>query len=190
MTPRNVEPLDDASLDREIREALSVQPSPELLARIRQRIADEAAPRGWHFSSWLAGTTATGLAAVLVLTIIMWNQSGSTPGAPNRFVNGAARDVDLVPAPAPAVVAIPPSPPITPQVVVDTARHNSAGPEPEVLVSQSEADLIWRLVRQVREGYVEPGKVVGAPSAATPLDRPSEITIPPVVVEPLTPTGN
>src|SRR5262249_52770955 len=48
-----------AEIDRAIAEALDVPPSPEFVARVRQRIADEPKPAG----SWLTGRRAVGVAS-------------------------------------------------------------------------------------------------------------------------------
>ena len=50
-------------IDQEIRDALKVEPSPEFLARVRTRIANEPAPSAWRWSWTFAAAGA--LAAAL-----------------------------------------------------------------------------------------------------------------------------
>ena len=53
-------PLTDSALDREIQAALAVHPSPEFLARVRQRVAAEPPDVRWG-SRRLAGFAAAAL---------------------------------------------------------------------------------------------------------------------------------
>ena len=65
-----------SAIDREIAQALAVEPSPEFVARVRMRIASEPPPRrAWP--TWMplmAGATAIA-AAVLIAVIAPWRGS-------------------------------------------------------------------------------------------------------------------
>ncbi len=56
-------------IDDEIKDALNVDPSPEFLARVRTRIANEPAPPAWRGSWTLAAAGA--MAAVVVVAVIV-----------------------------------------------------------------------------------------------------------------------
>src|SRR5262249_55968165 len=63
----------DAALDRDIAKLLSVEPSPEFLARVRTRIAKEPEPSTWN-PRWLlvaASAAASVAAAAVVFTRVM-----------------------------------------------------------------------------------------------------------------------
>ena len=66
------------SLDREIEDLLAVEPSPEFVVKMRQRIAAEPAPSSWWLS-WRPVTAGAGLAAVVAATLL-W--PSATPDAP------------------------------------------------------------------------------------------------------------
>ena len=51
------------TLDRELAAALSVDPSPEFVARVRARVADEPAPSSWRIPRMV--TAGVALAAVV-----------------------------------------------------------------------------------------------------------------------------
>jgi len=62
--------LGDWNVDRQLAEALAVEPSPEFLARVRMRIAAEPEPRAW-MPQWIfaaAGAGALAVASAAVLT--------------------------------------------------------------------------------------------------------------------------
>src|SRR5260370_303237 len=52
-----------AMIDQEIRDALNVDPSPEFLARVRTRVANEPEPSTWRWS-WTIATVGALAAAV------------------------------------------------------------------------------------------------------------------------------
>ena len=69
MTTTTRHALTDDALERDIARALAVDPSPEFVARVRTRIANEPAPSAWR-SSWtmaFAGAFVTALVLAVVL---------------------------------------------------------------------------------------------------------------------------
>jgi hypothetical protein len=52
-------PLGDSQLDRDIESALSIEPSPEFLARARARIAAEPEPSPWRLAHVVAALSPT-----------------------------------------------------------------------------------------------------------------------------------
>jgi len=63
------EQMNDASFDREIESLLAVEPSPEFVARVRARVAEEPEPRRW-WTSWTLAVA--GAVAVVILAVIAW----------------------------------------------------------------------------------------------------------------------
>lgn len=116
------------ALDRELAQALAVDPSPEFVARLRARIAAEPAPSTWRMPRVLM---AAGAAAVLILAVLV--------------VTPRPRETEVVQAFRPAVpeVAVPevvqafmpaaaPAPPV---------RHHRPGPPPAPIQLVSIADM-------------------------------------------------
>ena len=76
-----MDPMNDAALEREIERALAVDPSPEFVARVRTRIAEEPSPAsrglGWLF----AGVATAAIAASVVALVMLGpDQRGSETG--------------------------------------------------------------------------------------------------------------
>lgn len=68
---RHVDPVNDTSLDREIESMLAVEPSPEFVARVRSRVAQDPGPGSWP--SWMFALA--GAVAVVIVAIAMWPSS-------------------------------------------------------------------------------------------------------------------
>jgi len=96
-----MDPVKDAALEREIERALAVDPSPEFLARVRARIADEPAPASRGFGWLFAGVATVAAAATLVA---VWLVSPARPPAPAPLL--ASRSIGsavVVPSVSPAI---------------------------------------------------------------------------------------
>ena len=194
----------DSTLEREIERALGVDPSPEFLARVRTRIANEPAPSRWPVS-WRFFVTA-GAAATLVVgvTVSMWPTSepvdrpASTPGArvterrPESPVGGGQAST------VQPELAGPNSPArgFARRTVVEPrsrgGRIEAVGnvQVPEVLISADERqafELVLTIVRQGRtlELPREESRVYREPLSASELRVAPLTEITPVVIEPL-----
>ena len=66
---RSGDQVTEPAVDRELQALLAVEPSPEFVARVRARIAEEPQPSAW-WQSWRFAT-AVAVAAVVVLAIVM-----------------------------------------------------------------------------------------------------------------------
>ena len=66
------------ALDRELAAELSVDPSPEFVARVRERMATEPAPSSWRVPQMVMAAAAL---TVIVIAISM-SRVDQTPGAP------------------------------------------------------------------------------------------------------------
>jgi hypothetical protein len=180
--------LSDALLEREIAEALRVEPSREFVARVRCAIAAGPAPGRWQFPwTWAA---AVGLAAVVVVV---------TAGVVRR----AGPDRPLAPDPPQlAAAAVVPTPPdVTVPGPVDRpvrraprpATVDRAGPaaEPDVLIAREEAAALKRLLQGIPEPVVEAAATEAAPDGFEALHPPPAIVVSPmaairpIAIEPL-----
>jgi hypothetical protein len=200
----------DPSIGRALREALDVSPSPDFVARVRTRIANEPAPRGvWsRWTLWMPVTVGAVAAAIaLAVLVARPDRTGTAARVQPSTASAAASDVRL---PAPSVREGKPgaaaataaanvaSAPATNVVsgfgrtdrahVVSASRRTVE--EPEVLISQSESAALRRLLARASEGQI----VVDVSSASIPdsseeLQPAPEIVIPPLKIDPLVPVN-
>jgi hypothetical protein len=66
-----MDPLNDAGLERDIERALAIDPSPEFVARVRTRIAEEPSPASRRFGWLFAGVATAGVAASVVALVML-----------------------------------------------------------------------------------------------------------------------
>jgi hypothetical protein len=174
--------LNDASLEREIESLVASDPSPEFLARVRTRVAQEPAPGGWRLS-WMV--TIAGAVAAVIVAVIVWPSSEpvATPGAPARepLVAEVPRSA---PQPAPALPAVR-DPNARPRVVNPAARTDLIELNlPDVLVAANEVKAFASFVASIRQGTFDV-VVPAAPDLNEPLEIKELPELPPVVVEPI-----
>ena len=77
------EQMNDGALDREIAAVLNVEPSPDFVARVRQRVADAPVPSAWGVS-WSAGAAAS-LALAGMAAMIFWVDSSGLRTGVTRY---------------------------------------------------------------------------------------------------------
>ena len=176
--------LSDEALDRDLRAALDVAPSPEFVARVRARVAGEIRQAGWPARwYWMAGAAA---ASVTVAVIAGTMLGTATPGLP------AARAPEAIVAVAPVV-----SPQQRDQtVVVERPVRTRAGVTrgaarvavgeralPEVLLSADEQRALRLLVRLASDS--EAADTLREQSVREPGDALPVLDIPSLEIEPL-----
>jgi hypothetical protein len=175
----------EQDVDRELKAALSVSPSPDFEARVFQRVA---ADRPSHWSSpygWFAAA-----ATVLIIAGV--------------FYAVTRRSVVVARPPTPQVVQhmVPPAPaprhedPVRktthePRVeMVRAARRERRTVEPEVLVPVNQMEAVRRLVRAVNEGRIEvPAEPPQGPMAPPPAVIVTPVAVEPIPLAPLGPSG-
>jgi hypothetical protein len=151
----------DATLEREIEGLLAVDPSPEFLARVRTRLAEEPAPSRWHFR-WLL-LLVPAAAAILAMIVLLPAQMGR-PGAP---VQGIAR------APVPR--------PETEARAVPTPATRPAAPSRTAHGVQTAAIPRDR----VPDHHVDVSSPPQAPSPLAPMPSLERIAFSPITIRPL-----
>jgi hypothetical protein len=157
-------------LDREIGHALAVDPSPDFVARVRARIADDPSPVsggvGWK-------VTGVALAASILAAAVMLRPE---------------------PRPAPETPSLLASRSIDPPIVVPTAARSKTSHEATksvtvasvaeatvILVDQREADAIRAFMEGARTDRIELTPVAQAPAPAIMEPAPlRDILIPPI----------
>lgn len=175
------EPVNDASLDREIESMLAAEPSAEFLARVRTRVAEELEPGRWR-PSWMFAVAG---AAAVVMAIVVWQSR--EPASSSITVS--------VQAPQVAELVKPSVPEVVPATRRGTTRradraaaaalraNETSGPTSLVpVVAADDARAFDAMLATLRN----PGVVlVFDHEAAAPSLSASAIAIPPIAIEPL-----
>ena len=179
-----MDPMNDAALERDIERALTIDPSPEFMARVRTRIANEPSPSSRWFG-WLFASAATAAVAALAVIAV--------------FVASPIRRI------APARASLLASQTIAGAVVVPSVgpahrlrrgfggqgaglhegakSHEDAGAR----FDMRETTALQRLIAGVRAARVDLTPLMKeAPMALQPVDN---LVIPPITIEPLLPGG-
>jgi hypothetical protein len=181
--------MDDLDLDRELRHALQVTPSPEFVARVRASIAE--APRPSIFASALRPTLAIVCAAVLAVAVGMWRQDARLKPSPTE-----TRPAELSPAEtahteaAPGgMLTAPPKPELRARQTFPASRAPAAPAPveptvPEVIIPPGDIEALQQFMASATElRFV-------ASFEETPVPTPwvvTELTIPPLTITPLDP---
>ncbi len=138
-------------IDRALQAALAVEPSPEFVARVRRRVANEHEPAAsvWRWP-WLV--VAAGAAAAAILLAVVFSRPHAVP-KPDATSSTSKADILLQSAPSPVVSGFgwtvdTPAPkgvgPRTVSQVRPTAPARST--EPEILIDPREAMALRRVV--------------------------------------------
>ena len=172
--------LGEQDLDRVLKAALSVSPSADFEARVRQRIeADRPSRRAAQYA-WLAAAASLVIAAGVFYAVNRTASPAIVSGPPApQVVARPAPPVEMPRSDAPVHRDTIEPPPIR---AVRVARHAPRSEEPEVLVPADQMEAVRRLVRAVNEGrLVEPP----AEPRQGLLAPPATIGIAPLVVDPI-----
>jgi hypothetical protein len=184
------------ALDHEIRTALAVEHSPEFLARVRARIADEpkAKPSQLHWDLIVVGAAAAGaiLLAVSILPGPRDEQSDSSGVPVTRVSVDAGAFRSSVAPERPFVFRRVPSTAAAPRIAIakdGQAVSRTAYRAPEVLVSAAEAKALRQLLASISEGHLDLSGLADAVTSETSSEPVQEIAIDPIVIEPLAPVA-
>jgi hypothetical protein len=160
-------------LDRQIQEALDVDPSPEFQARVRIRLADEP-PRYHVATGWLL-SAVTGVAVVVVLAVFASNRNEVSP-RPAVVIAPAAADN--------AAVVAPVSPPAIQKPAAEQVRRvTRRNATQTVLVPPSEREAFRRFLQAVTENPLT-YSIPQDTREDAPLSVP-DITIEPIFIKPI-----
>lgn len=166
-----------AAVDAGLDAAVNAAPSPDYVARIRQRVAEEADGVTARRASWLSGWLPVGLAgAVAVLLLVVW-LAPRVVVAPSREPETAQTQPPVSPVNPPSVTPAPPEsappqvvaavPPRTPRPPppVETARAT----QPEIIVAPGQMDAIRAFYRAARSPRVEGEALLATAAPLEPL---------------------
>jgi len=183
-------PVTDEMLNRELQTMLAVEPSPEFVARLRERIGKN--PLAFQWLRWDLGL-ATALVVVVAAGAIAW-RTQATPPASGPQSEIATRSVEGV-GPAAVPTALDPisvrvpSGVTSPGAVAEARPTNRPGMEaralPEVMVADYEAAALRLLLTRISDGRLSASTLGDAPSAPRAADPVGDLLIQPLTIEPL-----
>jgi hypothetical protein len=190
-----------AELETNLARELSIEPSPEFLARVRLRVAELPEQRtgmldwGWWQRRWMPALALAAVAVIVAAAVMM----RSTPvDEPRREVVAMANPTPpaaippAAPVPGATGMLVPPAAPAAAPRVQRVARR-AAGPdalrratEPEVLVLEGQMDAIRQFLAGVRTGRVDASAVANTEAQASVGPAIVEqLAIPLLKIEPL-----
>jgi hypothetical protein len=161
----------DSLIDAAIAASVSVDPSPEFLARVRMKIASERASRGWGLG-WLGVRGLAALVAVLLLVSVVrygWRDRLDSIGPPA-----------VIPTQASQNASVPLNPPRMPEKAVNATPTRSAirTPSAEVIVSVGEIDAVRQFIADVQEGRFAFERIADGVPVSQELQLPPDIVVP------------
>ena len=177
------ERVNDAAFDRQIESLLGVEPSPEFVARVRARVADEPEPGRW-WTSWTLAVAGAG--GVVIIAMLAWPSPEVTPS------NHAAVELPRIAAGAPSRALPQPTPlpqPGRPTAVraVAATFERDRGIHidlPEVVLGDNEVKAYAALVANIRRSRFD-AAVPAAPNQNTPLEIKELPPVEPIEIEPI-----
>jgi hypothetical protein len=182
--------MTDAALERHIEQALAVDPSPEFVARVRTRIAEEPSPAARRFG-WLFASVATAAVAASVVALVMVRPDQRVEPAKGLLMSRALTSSVVVPVLSQRLDRERRTTNLERRTSNREPRTtNDERPSSFPLFDTRETMALQRLIAGVREGKVDLNPVQNA-STPTVMDLPPvvEIVIPPITITPLGESG-
>ncbi len=189
-----------AMADEEMATLRTAEPSPELVVRIRQAVAESDGAPAWRLG-WL--WPAVAVAATVAVALAIWPGRGPQPGAPAASNTRPERPAPVLPTVPPEAPhegsAAPASFPTAAPLPAPEASTGPASPSssrrprapwgealPEVLVPPGEAEALLRFAAHLQTRVVSPDSLLVADLSA-PLPEPKDVEIRPLEIVPLDP---
>jgi len=179
-------------IERALQAALAIDASPEFVARVRTRLANEpAASNSWRWPWPVAAAAAVAAAIALALA---FSRPPAVP-QPDATSSIAKADIPLESAASPVVSGFsrtvdPPAPKASGSRTVVQARPTAPArsTEPEILIDSRESMALRRLIDGTRDGSLDLSAALQAttPAALEPTEI-SDVVIAPITIEPLAP---
>ena len=171
----------DVDLDREIDTLLAIEPSPQLVARVRAHLAEPT-----RAASWRLPAIALAGGAIVAFLIVTLAQPPAGPHVSDNLAGQGTMRPQAPSVPASVGDALPSS-----GVAVSSTRASRTHPQPptrrqaslpEVLIPRAEQNALQHVLRLSAQ---EPLRV--SPDSVVPTGPPSPIVVPAIVIEPLVP---
>jgi hypothetical protein len=185
--------LSDETLEKDIEAAVCVDPSPEFLPRIRERIATERVREGWL---WSGSRRWAGAAAVVtaVAVIAVWTLRDPSRAPREAHITDTPPVESITPSvepalPAPALVAssAESQKPVSAPVVHTSrlTRTPAVVKRPEVLISLDEAVALRQLIVAIAARQVQATDIPQLAAGSAPLPTIEEIVLEPIELSPI-----
>lgn len=173
------QPLSGSALDRELTEALGIEPSPEFLARVRTRVAAEPVRPAWRLVvEPLASVAIAGIVLALLVPKLMRDETVPTVEPPR-----VASVVPDIPRPVAPVVSGKAERRRSPVPRTAAANTTPLRLSP-VLVAEDERRAFELFVAAVGQGQVPEAALEPAVDAQREM---ADLSIAPLVIAPLPP---
>ena len=170
--------MDDSTLEREIEDLLTVDPTPDFRAHVRRRIAQEPPLRA-VWPSWRARwTLAAGALAAAAAVLILVRVDSPSPQVPVLEARSLVQPVDETTAPSVVASAV------VRAAVSPVSRGSPVMPEMKMIVHAPEAAAWRQLLADVQAGEVDLPRLTQSVEESTAA---VEFMLAPIVIEPLTP---
>jgi hypothetical protein len=174
----------EQDVDRELKAALSVSPSPDFEARVLQRVeADRRSYWPAHYG-WFAAAAASVVIVAGAFYALTRTPSVVAPSPAPQVVEQTAPPASAPPRALPPRYDAPAARQATTPPRVDTVRASRNAPRttaPEVIVPLNQMEAVHRLVHAVNEGRLE----LPAEPLRGPLAPPAKLDVAPLVIEPI-----
>jgi hypothetical protein len=169
--------MTELPIERDLRDALSVDPSPSFAAGVRARIAAEPGTVGRRsaFRMWMPAAVAALAAAALVVAVRTSHPPAA--GSARQLLAGRSM-VSTTTLPSTASSFVRQDAPVVARSRAREAR------EPDVVISASESRALLKLIAGPRTWQLDPAPV--AVSTAPPV---ADLVIEPIVITPLSVDG-
>jgi hypothetical protein len=175
--------LNDAALEQEIEALLSVEPSPDFVARVRSRAAEESTSSRWGWR-WPIAALTTGVALAAIGVALSWPSATSTPSTSPVVPPVAARTDEhrsVITPPRDEPVAVPERHDVAraiaaPRRAIDIAL-------PPVIIAENETRAFAVLVKSAPHTQFD--FVATAASNMTPVEVDKMPTIDLIEIKPL-----
>jgi hypothetical protein len=182
---RPIDPVNDASFEREIESLLALEPSPEFVARVRARVGHEPEPGRWR-TSWMFAVA--GAVAVVIVVVIAWPSGEPAPAIETQAQGPRVAVASETVTPQPSLPATQPvaSQTATPRVVAAAASPDRAIDIdlPEVVIAENEVRTFASLVASLRQSRFDAAVPV-VPDADEPLEIKELPPVDPLEIEPI-----
>lgn len=174
--------MNDEQLQRELEEALAIEPTPHFLARVRREV-ETGKQRSAARVKWASATAGMAAVAVVIGITVL------EPSRPTTLESTTPPEAVVL---SPAVAVETPMPLASPKATpkprtIDASRHSA---EPEVLIDAREVAALRNFLQDVQERKIDPARLEGlfesAEKARTTAVEPMPIAaIEPIVITPL-----
>jgi hypothetical protein len=183
----------DATLDRELQAVLGVDPSPEFVARVRTRIANEPSLAATWLGAWTIFGSAVAVAAIVLIAVVVSRDTRRNAPSPPPVLDSRSATLSAWTAPdlkGRSLAGFDRRAPSRggPETagLHQPARPRSA--EAAVLVDPREAAALRALIVGTRDGRIDLTPMVNA-SAPSVMELPPvvDIQIPAITIDPIGP---